>query len=172
MHSAWGCASTSPHKVHSRVGDHLGKLWPYTGNRDKSKGRALFCEWALFHETLRSLPLQSSFSSLRTILRGNATLWSAYRCFYLYVFCCLQLLRPEQKGVVGRNCDRSTTTRQKKTNKKTPNWVQCPTAHAQFLLLELGTALHLDNKYWEYNNPVRWPPVNSVYIGVGSKFDV
>ena len=50
-HSTRGCASQTPRKAHSRVGAHSSKLWSYTRNW-ASRGWALFCEWALFHETM------------------------------------------------------------------------------------------------------------------------
>ena len=51
LHSAWGCASQTAHKVCSRVGTHSSKLWPYTRNWTKTRGWALFHEWVLFRET-------------------------------------------------------------------------------------------------------------------------
>ena len=45
IQSTWGCASQISHDSRSRVGAHLSKLWPYTGNWAKSK------KWVLFPET-------------------------------------------------------------------------------------------------------------------------
>ena len=45
MHSAWGSASQTLLKAHSKVGTPLSKLWPCTGKWAKSRG------WAIFRET-------------------------------------------------------------------------------------------------------------------------
>ena len=53
-YSARGSASQTQ-QVHTwdrtRVGTHLSKIWPYTGNWTKSRGWALFLGCSLFHET-------------------------------------------------------------------------------------------------------------------------
>ena len=38
MHSTWGCASQTSGDAHSKVGAHLGKLWPLTRNWVKREG--------------------------------------------------------------------------------------------------------------------------------------
>ena len=50
--STWGYASHTPRKARSRLDTHSSEVWPYTGKWTKSKGWALFCEWALFRKTM------------------------------------------------------------------------------------------------------------------------
>ena len=50
-HSARGCASQTLCEAHSRMGAHSGELCPYTRKLAKSRGWALFSEWALFGKT-------------------------------------------------------------------------------------------------------------------------
>ena len=60
-----GCAFQAPHEARSKVGAHLSKLRPYTGNWTKSRGWALIHEWPLFRETMVYGPCRLNHTTLK-----------------------------------------------------------------------------------------------------------